>query len=95
MPLCASVYMCLVITCWERLTSWFLVYNCEFVIFPLVSWVRCGTGLYRDLCTLTYFKQLLYLTTNSECLWYNLGNIQVAIIAGVLIGLSSAERHII
>ena len=25
----------------------FVVYNCEFVIFPLVSWVRCGTGLYR------------------------------------------------
>ena len=27
------------------LTSWlsFVVYNCEFVTFPLVSWVRCGT----------------------------------------------------
>ena len=27
------------------LTSWFLfvVSNCEFVTFPLVSWVRCGT----------------------------------------------------
>ena len=21
----------------------FVVYNCEFVTFPLVSWVRCGT----------------------------------------------------
>ena len=31
--------------CWEGLTSWlsFVVYNCEFVTFPLVSWVRCGT----------------------------------------------------
>ena len=45
MPLCTSVYMCLVVTCWERLTSWFLfvVSNCEFVTFPLVTWVRCGT----------------------------------------------------
>ena len=27
------------------LTSWlsFVVYNCEFVTFPLVSWVRCGS----------------------------------------------------
>ena len=27
------------------LTSWlsFVVYNCEFVTVPLVSWVRCGT----------------------------------------------------
>ena len=27
------------------LTSWLslVVYNCEFVTFPLVSWVRCGT----------------------------------------------------
>ena len=43
MPLCASVYL------WSPaakvLTSWlsFVVYNCEFVTFPLVSWVRCGT----------------------------------------------------
>ena len=45
MPLCASVYMCFVVTCWEGLTSWllFVVSNCEFVTFPLVSWVRCGT----------------------------------------------------
>ena len=43
--LCASVCMCFVVTCWERadlLTS-FVVTNCEFVTFPLVSWVRCGT----------------------------------------------------
>ena len=50
MPLCASVYMCLVVTCWERADlSWpsFVVSNCEFVTFPLVSWVRCATWLYR------------------------------------------------
>ena len=35
----------------KGLTSWlsFVVSNCEFVAFPLVSWVRCGTGLYRFL----------------------------------------------
>ena len=29
----------------KGLTSWlsFVVPNCEFVTFPLVSWVRCGT----------------------------------------------------
>ena len=45
MPLYTSVYMFLVVTCWERLTSWllFVVSNCEFVTFPLVSWVGCGT----------------------------------------------------
>ena len=40
MSLCASVYMCFV-----GLTSWlsFVVSNCEFVTFSLVSWVGCGT----------------------------------------------------
>ena len=29
----------------KGLTSWlwFVIYNCEVVTFPLVSWVRCGT----------------------------------------------------
>ena len=42
MFLCASVYMCFVVT---GLTSWlsFVVSNCEIVTFQLVSWVRCGT----------------------------------------------------
>ena len=49
--LCASVYMCFVVTCWERADLLALVYGvfCEFVTFPLVSWVRCGTWLYRFL----------------------------------------------
>ena len=35
----------------KGLTSWlsFVVSNCEFVTFPLVSYVRCGTLLYRFL----------------------------------------------
>ena len=49
--LCASVYMCFVVTCWERACLLALVCGvcCEFVTFPLVSWVRCGTWLYRFL----------------------------------------------
>ena len=45
MSLCASVYMCLWSPAGKELTSWlsFVVSNCEFVTFPLVSWVRCGT----------------------------------------------------
>ena len=45
MPLCASAYMCLVAPCWERADLLALVFGvyCEFVMFPLVSWVRCGT----------------------------------------------------
>ena len=44
MSLCASVYMCFVVTCWERadLLASFVVSNCEFVTFPLVSWVGFG-----------------------------------------------------
>ena len=43
--LCASVYMCFVVTCWETADLLALVCGvfCEFVTFPLVSWVRCGT----------------------------------------------------
>ena len=37
MPLCASVYMCFVVTCWEKADFSFVVFNCECVIVPLVS----------------------------------------------------------
>ena len=41
MSLCASVKMCFVVTCWERADLLALVSGvyCEFVTFPLVSWV--------------------------------------------------------
>ena len=53
--------MCFVVTCWERADLLALVCGvfCEFVTFPLVSWVRCGTWLYRFLIfatLLTLFK---------------------------------------
>ena len=43
--LCASLFICaLGSPAGKGLTSWlsFVMY-CEFVTFPLVSWVRCGT----------------------------------------------------
>ena len=45
------------------LTSWrsFVVYICEFVTIPLVSWVRCGTWLYRFL---TFAPLLTLLSAN-------------------------------
>ena len=45
MSVCASVYMCVVVTCLERTALLALAFGvfCEFVTFPLVSWVRCGT----------------------------------------------------
>ena len=45
MSLCASVYMCFWSPAGKGLTSWlsFVVSNCEFVTFPLVSWVIYGT----------------------------------------------------
>ena len=50
--LCARLLICAL---WspagKGLTSWlsFVVSYCEFVTFPLVSWDRCGTGMYRFL----------------------------------------------
>ena len=47
--LCARLFICAL---WSPagkwLTSWlsFVVFNCEFVTLPLVSWVKCGTWLY-------------------------------------------------
>ena len=45
MSLCASIYMCFEVICWERPDLLALVCGvcCEFVTFPLVSWVSCGT----------------------------------------------------
>ena len=45
MPLYASVLCALWSPGVNGLTSWlsFVVSHCEFVIFPLKSWVSCGT----------------------------------------------------
>ena len=60
--LCARQFNC---TLWspagKGLTSWhlFVVSICEFVTFPLVSWVGCGTWLYQFLI----FAPLLTLSS--------------------------------
>ena len=44
--LCARLFICALCSpAGKGLTSWlsFVVSNCEFVTFPLISWVRCGT----------------------------------------------------
>ena len=63
----------------KGLTSWlsFVVSNCKFVTFPLVSWVRCGTWLYwflifAPLLTLLILLQLhMYIyqrRSNLQCM---------------------------
>ena len=50
--LCARLLICALWSPAEKgLTSWlsFVMSNCEFVTLPLVSWVRCGTLMYRFL----------------------------------------------
>ena len=42
MPLCASVYMCLVVTCWERADLW-----CLTVSLSLSHWCP-GSGVVLD-----------------------------------------------
>ena len=64
MSLCAYVYMCFVVTCWERADLLALVCGVyyEFVTFLLVSWVRCGLIVsIPDLCTLTLLLLTDYL----------------------------------
>ena len=58
MPLGASVYMCLVVTCWERADLWPLVcgvwlWVCHFPI-GILGQVLYLIVLIPDLCTLTY-----------------------------------------
>ena len=50
----------------KELTSWlsFVVSGCEFVTFPLVSWVRCGTWLYQ---LLLFVPLLTFSRSKSTC----------------------------
>ena len=67
--LCACLFLCAL---WspagKGLTSWlsFVVSNCEFVTFPLVSWVSRGTSLYRFL---TFAPLLTYSLKLSGICW--------------------------
>ena len=68
--LCVRLFICAL---WspagKGLTSWlsFVVSNCEFVTFPLISWVRCGTSLHRYLI----FAPLLTLCFGYFPIWYH------------------------
>ena len=62
--LCEHLFICALLSpAGKGLISWlsFVVSNCEFVTFPLVSWVRCGTSLYRFLI----FAPLLTLSRSN------------------------------
>ena len=59
MPLCASVYMCFVVTCWGRadllaLVCGVLLWVCHFPI-GILGQVWYLIVSIPDLCTLTYF----------------------------------------
>ena len=45
----ASVHCCFVVTCWEKayFLALFVMFNCVLSLSNVVSWVRCGTWLYR------------------------------------------------
>ena len=61
--ICGRLFTCALLSpAGKGLTSWLsvVVSNCEFFTFPSVSWVRCGTWLYRFLI----FAPLLTLTKN-------------------------------
>ena len=58
----------------EGMTSWlsFVMSNCEFFTFPLVSWVRCGTWLYRFLIfapLLTFYKKPVRRAEAVHAIW--------------------------
>ena len=70
MPLCASVYMCLVITCWERADLLFLVCGALLWVFHFPIGILGQVGYLivsiPDLCTLTYLKPWLTLECPSK-----------------------------
>ena len=68
MSLCASIYICFVVTCWERAGILALSFVVSAVSLSL-SWVRCGIlgqvwyliVSIPDLCTLTYLVAWLLI----------------------------------
>ena len=66
--LCAPLFKCaLWLPAGRGLASClsFVVSHCEFVASPLVSWVRCGTWLYRFL---NFAPLLTFITSRPGCL---------------------------
>ena len=79
MPLCASVYMCLVVTCWERadllvFVCGVLLWVCHFP-FGFLGQVWYMMFLIPELCTLTYFGRphipnATYKVPRSLAFWF-------------------------
>ena len=62
MPLCASVYLCIWVTCWERtdllaLVCGVLLLVCHFPI-GILGQVRYLIVSIPDLCTFSYFQMI-------------------------------------
>ena len=69
MSLCASVYMCFVVTCWERagllaLVCGVLLCVCNFPIVLAQVWYLIVST--PDLSTLTYFAQRFTMSSQSR-----------------------------
>ena len=80
MSLCASVYMCFGVTCWERADLLALVCGVyyEFVTFPIgiLGQVWYLIVSIPDLCTLTYFGLqcvIVVFHDHTHLLFYNEG----------------------
>ena len=61
-----SGYCSLVVTCWERtdlLDLLYVMFSGVFVPFDMVSWVRCGTWLYRFLMFAFFLTLIVVRTT--------------------------------
>ena len=75
MSLRASVYMCVVVTCWERADT-FVVSKCEFVTLGQVWYLIVSIP---NLCTLTYIElslkmcndNILYIACHSNIILQN------------------------
>ena len=69
----AFVRICLLFALWspagKGMTSWlsFVMSNYEFVTFPLVSWVRCGTRSYRSLMFALFLTLFKIMLSNKNC----------------------------
>ena len=78
--LCALLFICALWSPAGRgLISWisFVVSYCEFATFPLISWVRCGTWLYRFLIfapLLTFNTGNVIIKMNSLYIWFEFYN---------------------
>ena len=68
----AFVHVCLYVPCGHLLgKGWPVVSYCEFVTFLLVSWVRCGTWLYRILIFAPLLTLKSHQTPKEQTIWQN------------------------